>query len=171
MGKKALIQRLSWYYPTEGLHAFVTFPILTIWLIVNNPFRDITLLLYGLLVCILILYQGYRYWKAKYFHLKGKNIDQNKTLRFFQRSRIANRGLIALMPVVFIIQLYLSQGFAANSEMILWGILACGFAILEHINYYFRQLMIDNAADLKYIMVNKKLKTSSLAKDLAENKI
>jgi hypothetical protein len=31
--------------------------------------------------------------------------------------------------------------------------------------------MIDNAADLKYIMVNKKLKTSSLAKDLAENKI
>jgi hypothetical protein len=85
---------------------------------VNNPFRDITLLLYGLLVCILILYQGYRYWKAKYFHLKGKNIDQNKTLRFFQRSRIANRGLIALMPVVFIIQLYLSQGFAANSEMI-----------------------------------------------------
>jgi hypothetical protein len=75
------------------------------------------------------------------------------------------------MPVVFIIQLYLSQGFAANSEMILWGILACGFAILEHINYYFRQLMIDNAADLKYIMVNKKLKTSSLAKDLAENKI
>ena len=45
------------------------------------------------------------------------------------------------------------------------------FGILEHINYYNRQLMIDNKSDLNYLLRNRKLKIASLAKDLKENKL
>ena len=45
------------------------------------------------------------------------------------------------------------------------------FGILEHINYYNRQLMIDNTSDLNYVIRNRKLKIASLAKDLSENEI
>jgi len=53
----------------------------------------------------------------------------------------------------------------------LWGILSNIFAILEHINYYNRQLMIDNSSDLEYLKRYKRLKVASLAKDLKENKL
>ena len=52
-----------------------------------------------------------------------------------------------------------------------WAIIANIFGILEHINYYNRQLMIDNASDLNYVIRNRKLKIASLAKDLSENEI
>ena len=45
------------------------------------------------------------------------------------------------------------------------------FGILEHINYYNRQLMIDNKSDINYLLRNRKLKIASLAKDLKENKL
>lgn len=77
--------------------------------------------------------------------------------------------MIALIPLVFVIQLYLNN-WTLNSNLMLWAIIANVFGVLEHINYYNRQLMVDNASDLKYILKNKKLKTASLAKDLLENK-
>jgi hypothetical protein len=52
-----------------------------------------------------------------------------------------------------------------------WATAANAFGILEHINYYNRQLMIDNTSDLNYLMRYKKLKIASLAKDLSENEI
>jgi len=52
-----------------------------------------------------------------------------------------------------------------------WASIANIFGILEHINYYNRQLMIDNPSDLYYVMRYKKLKIASLAKDLSENEI
>ena len=77
--------------------------------------------------------------------------------------------MIALIPLVLVIQLYLNN-WTLNGNLMLWAIIANVFGILEHINYYNRQLMVDNASDLKYILNNKKLKTASLAKDLLENK-
>jgi len=75
------------------------------------------------------------------------------------------------MPIIFGIQLYLNDWKIIPESLISWGILANLFAVLEHINYYNRQLMIDNFADLEYLKRNKKLKVASLAKDLKENKI
>jgi hypothetical protein len=46
---------------------------------------------------------------------------------------------------------------------------ANAFGILEHINYYHTQLMIDNTSDLSYLLRNRKFKKASLAKDLSEN--
>ena len=79
--------------------------------------------------------------------------------------------LISLIPIIFATQLYQNDWEIISENLILWGVLANIFAILEHINYYNRQLMIDNSADLEYLKRNKKLKIASLAKDLKENEI
>ncbi len=79
--------------------------------------------------------------------------------------------MIGLIPIIFIVQLYLAKWTIKADNMIFWGVIANIFGILEHINYYNRQLMIDNISDLNYIVRNRKLKIASLAKDLTDNEI
>lgn len=52
------------------------------------------------------------------------------------------------------------------NRVLLFGVLANVFAILEHINYYHTQLMIDNQSDVAYVLRNKRFKSASLANDL-----
>ena len=153
----------------EMLHAIITFPLIAVYLIFTQPFSEILFLLYGLALCIFILYQGQLYWKLKLYTLTGRTFNRNKNLTFFRNSKRSNLVMIALIPLVFVMQLYLNN-WTLNSNLMLWAIIANVFGVLEHINYYNRQLMVDNASDLKYILKNKKLKTASLAKDLLENK-
>ncbi len=155
----------------ERFHAFVTFPAILVYLIINNSFEDIFFLLYGILVGIIILIQGQHYWKLKLYRLMNKHINQEKNLNIFRNSKKINLILIGFVPIVFIIQLYQNDWKIISENLILWGILANLFAVLEHINYYNRQLMIDNSADLEYLKRNKKLKISSLAKDLKESEL
>jgi len=58
-----------------------------------------------------------------------------------------------------------------ENNLFLWRILANVIGVLEHINYYHKQLMVDNLSDVKYLLRNKKLKVASLKKDLDESKI
>lgn len=153
----------------EMMHAFITFPLMALWLIINKPFSDILFLLYGLALCIFILCQGQHYWKLKLYTLTGRAFDRNKNLTFFRNSKKSNLVMITLIPIVFIVQLYFNN-WTLNGNLMLWGIFANVFGILEHINYYNRQLMVDNVSDVNYLLKNKKLKTASLAKDLMENK-
>ena len=78
MSKINLIKRLSWYYPMEKMHAFLTFPVIAIYFIYNQPFSNIIFLLYGLAICIFILFQGQLYWNLKLCRLQGKTIEQEK---------------------------------------------------------------------------------------------
>lgn len=171
MGKAYLIKRLSMYYPLERFHAYFTFPILTLKVLFSNSPLDTLFLLYGLLVIIFILFQGQHYWKLKLKRLTGKEFNQQKNLQLFLKARTINAYLIALMPVVFVFQLYLSGWKIIEENKMMWALLANGFGILEHINYYYRQLSIDNRADVKYLIQNKKLKIASLAKDLRDKEI
>jgi hypothetical protein len=169
MSKKELIKRLTWYYPMERMHAIITFPLISIYLIYTSSLSDIIFLVYGLVLCIFILFQGQHYWKLKLSKLTGKTFDQNKNLRFFRKSKKINLFMIGLIPIMFIIQLYLINWTVKTEKLMIWAIIANVFGILEHINYYNRQLMIDNASDLNYVIRNRKLKIASLAKDLKEN--
>jgi hypothetical protein len=171
MSKKALIKRLNWYYPMERIHAFMTFPLIIIYLFFTNSPLDIIFLLYGLILCILILFQGQHYWKLKLYRLTGKPFDQNKNLTFFRKSKKANLIMIALIPLIFLVQLYLTQWTIKAENLMFWAVVANIFGVLEHINYYNRQLMVDNFSDLNYIVLNRKLKIASLAKDLTNNEI
>lgn len=171
MSKKDLIKRLNWYYPMERMHAFMTFPLITIYLIYSNSLSDVIFLLYGLIICIFILFQGQHYWKLKLYRLTGKSFNQIKNLTFFRKSRIINLIMIGLIPLIFIIQLFLNNWTIKTENLMFWGIVANVFGVLEHVNYYNRQLMIDNTQDLNYVIRNRKLKIASLAKDLSENEI
>ncbi|NGX85305.1 hypothetical protein [Aequorivita sp. KMM 9714] len=153
----------------EKFHAFISFPSLFIYLILTNSLRDIFFLLYGVLVCILVLIQGQHYWKLKLYSLIDKPFNQEKNITFFKKSKKLNLILIGLIPLVFVFQLYQNDWRILPENLISWGILANLFAVLEHVNYYNRQLMIDNLSDLEYLKRNKRLKVASLAKDLKEN--
>ncbi|WP_025743849.1 hypothetical protein [Aquimarina pacifica] len=171
MSKRRLIQRLKWYYPTEKFHTYVTIPVLLFYLLFTNPIRNVVLLSYGLVVCIIILYQGQYYWKLKLDGLKGAYVEQDNNIRFFKKSKRLNSILILFMLPFLLIQLYIQGWSFESNNMFVWGIIANAFAILEHINYYYTQLMIDNKYDIEYLIKNKKLKKASLAKDLIENRI
>ena len=171
MRKKDLIKRVNKTYAMERSHAFITFPTIAVYLLFTNSPLDIAFLLYGLLLCIFVLFQGQQYFKLKLQSLKGITIDQNTSLLFFRKSRKINLILIGLIPFVFIFQIFLNNWTIKSENLIYWAIAVNVFGILEHINYYNRQLMIDNSSDLNYVIKNRKLKVASLAKDLLENEI
>ena len=171
MGKERLIKRFKNQYLMEMSHAFITFPLMMVYLIFNNSFQNILFLVYGLFIAIFVLIQGQYYWKLKLYRLKEKPFDQEKNLKLFKKAKTINIYLILFIPIVFGIQMYLNGWEIIPENLMLWGIIANIFGILEHINYYNRQLMHDNLADIEYLKRNKKLKIASLAKDLKENKI
>ena len=171
MGKEKLIKRFKNQYLMEMSHAFITFPLLMAYLIVNNSFQEILFLLYGFIIIIFILIQGQHYWKLKLYRLTNKYINQEKKIKLFKKARTINIYLILFIPIVFGIQIYLNDWKIIPENLMLWGVIANVFGVLEHINYYNRQLMHDKLSDIEYLKRNKKLKIASLAKDLKENKI
>lgn len=170
MTKQRLINRLRWYYPTELFNVFL-FSGIGIWLIYDFSFQDVLFLLYGLLIVVVILFQGQKYWSLKLKALQGKQFDQQKSLNYFRNSKKLNVVLIALIPLVFVIQIYLNGWNLVRENFLGWAIATHTLGILEHINYYHVQLMIDNIHDIKYLKVNKKLKTASLRKHLMVGRI
>jgi hypothetical protein len=117
------------------------------------------------------LFQGQYYFKLKLQSLKGITIDQKTNLLFFKKSKKLNLIFLGLIPFVFILQIFLNNWSLKTENLIYCAIAVNVFGILEHINYYNRQLMIDNTSDLNYVIRNRKLKIASLAKDLSENEI
>jgi hypothetical protein len=170
VSKKRLVKRLSWYYPVERFNVFLFTGIL-VWLILQFSFRDIIWLIYGLLIMIIILFQGQFYWKLKLDRIKGKVINQRAALLFFRVSKKLNYFLITLIPVVLMYQLYLNDWAVVKEGFMVWALLANLFGVLEHINYYHYQLMYDNVNDINYLKINKRLKTASLKKDILESNI
>jgi|SRR5690554_1369728 len=164
--KQRLINRLKWYYPLEKIHTFVTFPFFIALVLYVYPIRETIFIVYGLLVCIYILYQGQKYWKIKLFRLRNEPIDQERNLLFFKKSRKINVILIGLIPLFLAIQLWLQDWKITMDKLFFFSVLVNVFAVLEHINYYHIQIMIDNKYDLLYVLRNKKLKPASLANDL-----
>lgn len=170
MTKNRLVQRLSWYYPTELFFARF-FAGLLLYLAWSLGVGDSIFLLYGLSMVTFVLYQGQRYWKLKLWRLQGREFDQARHLRFFAAARQANKGLILLMPAVLAEQWVWAGGRLGPANHLLWGLLANAFGVLEHINYYHWQLSTDNGHDVAYLRLNRRLKVASLAKDLREGKL
>ena len=171
MSKRRLIKRFTWLYRIEKLHAFVTFPLIILYALTKNPCKESVFLIYGLLFCSFILYQGQLYWKLKFKRLRGEVINNEKNIKLFHSYNKINRILMGLIPFIFITQMELQNWSFENKSLFILGLVANIFAVLEHINYYHTQLMIDNLYDFKYVIKNKKLKKASIAKDLLDGEI
>ena len=142
----------------EKFHAFVTFPVIVIGLLFKNSFQHIFFLIYGLLVCIYILYQGQKYWHLKLKRLTKVPFDQATNIQFFKKAKRINFILIAFIPFVFLLQYYQADLSFDERHRLLWAVSSNVFAVLEFVNYYYIQLSYDNASDLKYLAKHKKLK-------------
>jgi len=129
------------------------------------------MLSYGLCLMIFILFQGQLYWKLKLYKLTDKTFNQHYYINLFKRFKKINIICIYLIPVVFVLQLLLNNWTIKTENLFVLAIIANVFGILEHINYYNRQLMIDNIYDWRYLITNKKLKVASLKKDIEEKEI
>lgn len=101
----------------------------------------------------------------------GGNLNQEKNIEFFKKCKKFNIFLIGLIPLFLIFQFYLQEWHISKNQMLVWGFFANVFAILEYVNYYHVQLMVDNKYDIEYLIKNKRLKKASLAKDMIENNI
>lgn len=168
--KKKLIKKLQWTFQVEGMNSVMFFGIL-IFLNATYKVSDLLFLSYGLLLMCFVLFQGTYYWWVKYSALKDEHIFQARTLSRFQDFKKLNRIIIALIPVVILLQWFVSGKQITGDNFLGWALFANGFGVLEYINYYHKQLMYDNKQDLKYLIQNRKLKEASLHKDLREQKI
>ena len=75
---------------------------------------------------------------------------------FFRKSKKLNLIYIGLIPFIFILQIFLNNWTLKTENLIYWAIAVNMFGVLEHINYYNRQLMIDNSSDINYVIKNRK---------------
>ncbi len=171
MSKESLTRRLSWYYPIERINAFVIFPMIALYHLSIHSIRDIFPVIYGLFVCVLILYQGQHYWKMKLYRLTGKPVDQTRTLRQFRLWKRVNECLIGLIPLVLFVWFYFEGWIINQGSVLYWIIGANVFAVLEYINYFHWQLTIDKVSDLKYVLKNRRLKHAHLGQDLKDNQL
>lgn len=165
--KKRLIKRLNSYYQLEGMNA-VFFFCLSIYIIYNNELRDVIFLTFGLWFMVFVLIQGTIYWKLKLKSLKSETINHNYFVVLFKRFKYSNLVLGFMIPILFLIQWFASGKTLEWNSILFWGWFTNLFALIEHYNYYNRQLMYDNPHDWKYLKRNKRLKIASLKKDLEE---
>jgi hypothetical protein len=52
-----------------------------------------------------------------------------------------------------------------------WAVGLLLSALLEQINYFHVQLMVDNVRDVRWVMRNRRLKEASLAKDIRQSRL
>ena len=165
--KERLIKRLQWYYPTERNFAYL-FSLVLIYLLSRYSAYDQLFLWYGLLVMVVVLFQGQYYWLLKLRKLEGVPFGETAPLALFRRCQRINWLLVALMPICLGWQVAMRAGRPIHTIDLGWALAANSFALLEHINYYYFQLMLDTKSDLAYVIRYQGLKRSSLYKDLKE---
>lgn len=168
--KKRLKNRLQWTFQVEGMNVVMFFGIM-VFLNFNYDFYDLIFLSYGLSLMCFILFQGTYYWWVKYSVITERQVFKTTVLSRFRKFRRQNQVAIMIIPLVLLIQWFISGKSISSDNLIGWAIFANLFGVCEYINYYHKQLMYDNRNDLNYLVQNRKLKEAALHKDLRENKI
>jgi hypothetical protein len=115
------------------------------------------------LICY-ILIQGGLYWHLKLAIATGRAAGlPDWFARRYTAFRCSNVVLLGLYPLLAAGALL--TGVSRGGE-ILWATLLAAFAGLEHVNYYHRQLMYDNARDLRWLVQHRRLRPAHLGEDL-----
>lgn len=166
--KRRLIDRLSWYGPMERLNAIAVLPLLGIGLASWFPSWSVLPVLYSVGLNVWLLWQGSAYWLIKLKILRGESVDQCVELKRFNRWK--HQNLLWFYPMLILAPIAWYSTPPSVVE-VYWAFGLTLLAVAEHINYYHVQLMIDNASDVRYFALNKRLKEASLAKDLRQGRL
>lgn len=116
----------------------------------------------GLVLVLLVLAEGGVYWWLKFAQLSSRVPVPAGMAVYRMISRI-NVGLLVAGAVVVGAGLVMGgSGAQVWPGAALWV-----FALLEHVNYFHRQLMHDTRADLGHLVRTGRLRRSHLALDMA----
>ncbi|WP_066189994.1 MULTISPECIES: general stress protein [Gracilibacillus] len=167
--KKNLEKRLVYLYSGE-LAAAILFAFLSYLVQSNYPSLQLYFLISfwcSFLLLEMILLQGVYYWyaKLKRYRLEGNFNTSLKTVQILEKARIFNIVVFITALSAFIIDIYRWFSHLPISGL-MWSGFILLFAVLEFINYFYRQLSYGNKADLQFLRKTKKLKQSCLNKDL-----
>ena len=114
-------------------------------------------------VCIMLA-QGALYWHVKlHTVLKYRASLPAWAYRIFPVCKRADMAVLSLYPI-----LYAAGRFSTHIEfeVSFWSNAVYVFAVLEYVNYYYYQLSHDNKNDIRYLMINKKIRRAPLWKDM-----
>ncbi len=162
--KTRLVERLRYLWRWELFDSvFLPAVVLFISKTQHKSMGLFTVYSLGLVTCI--LWQGAAYWWLKLQALQTNTTIRQKYLRWFKGFKKANWVLIGILPVLLAGNSLLGTPLRLSFNVIA-GLSFYILAILEQINYYYYQLMYDCPSDWHYLIAHKKLKRSSLNRDL-----
>jgi hypothetical protein len=124
------------------------------------------LVIYSAAMLALLLWQGTAWWLTMRGAVRSGPPGRvgARALRPFRVFKRVNWVLLALLPVALGVEVLVA------GRLRLFALLAGGacwvLAVLEQVNYYYRQLMYDNPSDLHWLLRNRRLKRSTLARAL-----
>ncbi|HEY0063876.1 MAG TPA: hypothetical protein VGC21_17295 [Telluria sp.] len=109
-----------------------------------------------------LLVQGALYW-----HLKQRALTGDAALppwfgTVFGAFKVVNLLVFGALGVAFGLKI----GRAGWNMTLAWPAGIFGFAVLEHINYYYYQLMYDTSNAVRYVLRNRRLRKAALGIDL-----
>ena len=159
-----LIKRLRYLWSWELFDSFFIPAVVLFYAIfLRQPLGLFTL--YSTTIVTLILWQGAAYWHLKLRAVQSDTPIGPAYLGRFARLKWVNWILLATLPVVLGVELWVGDGFAFGFNLIAGSSLYV-LAFLEQINYYYYQLMYDYAPDWRDLIRSRKLKKSSLRRAL-----
>lgn len=160
-----LIKRLRYLRSREAL-ASGALPAVIVW---SWWYKEVdvawSMRLAALSLVVYILVQGTLYWHLKLRTIEGHTALPQYFHHLFRAFKWSN--LIGIGAVLLILVLPASAGMSKADVWWCVGLLIG--AVLEHINYYYYQLMYDTRASFEYVLRNRQLRKSALAVDLARS--
>jgi hypothetical protein len=118
----------------------------------------------GLALCSAELAIGSAYWHLKLRQLTAGTMEQPLPgLQWFRLARNVMAVLLALGAPAWLVPAVRGVGDVGVAI----GAAAWTLALLEHVNYFHRQLMHDTRADVRRLLSTRRLRRSFLALDLA----
>lgn len=120
----------------------------------------------ALLPMTLLLVIGAVYWRAKVRQLKDRSYDIGPVLSKIGGLRLPVLFMTVIAAIAAIAS-WLIAGLAISTADRICASIAAALAVLEHINYYHRQLQhFDNVSDFKRLIAGKGFRVSQMARDL-----
>ena len=117
----------------------------------------------GLGLVVFILMQGSLYWYLKLRVVRRRRLLSKPTcVRLFKVLRTVNQIMLAISGGYYLVRTSGTIGSDLKVGIIFWVL-----AVLEYVNYFHRQLLYDSTTEMRHVLRNRKLKISSLARDMA----
>jgi hypothetical protein len=122
--------------------------------------------LVGLGLVVLLLTQGSFYWYVKLRAIRRRPLLSDRVfILLFRLFRATDEIMLVASGLVGLA--WIAGRLGSLGPDLTIGIGLWTLAVLEYVNYFHWQLLYDSLAEIRWVLGNRRLKVSSLARDLA----